>query len=85
VTVCPVSCFHGDDEMLYVDQGVCIDCKACIPACPVGAILDFDELPEGKEEWLTINAEKAPVLPQVFEKQNPLPTAEARARELGKL
>ena len=31
VAVCPVECFHYDDNMLYIDPDVCIDCSACIP------------------------------------------------------
>ncbi|MFZ0650053.1 MAG: 4Fe-4S binding protein, partial [Pseudolabrys sp.] len=37
VAVCPVECFHSDEERTYIDPDVCIDCGACIPACPVHA------------------------------------------------
>ena len=83
VTVCPVSCFHGDDEMLYIDNQVCIDCSACIPMCPVEAIYDVDDLPDDKKPWIEINAEKAPGLPVIEESQDPSPSAEARRAELG--
>ena len=83
VTVCPVACFHGDEEMLYIDNDVCIDCAACIPECPVNAIYEEDDLPEDKKIWIEINAEKAPNLPVVDEKQDPLPTAEQRKADLG--
>jgi ferredoxin len=83
VTVCPVNCFHGDDEMLYIDPEVCIDCGACIPECPVQAIFEEPDLPEDKAEWIAINAEKSPLLPVIDEKQEPLPTAEKRKAELG--
>lgn len=83
VTVCPVNCFHGDEEMLYIDPDVCIDCSACIPVCPVQAIYEGDSIPEDKKQWIQINAERAPLLPVVSEKQEPLPTAEARRAELG--
>ena len=39
VSVCPVEAFHVDDEMLYINPDVCIDCSACVPECPVEAIL----------------------------------------------
>jgi len=84
VTVCPVSCFHGDAEMLYIDQDVCIDCKACVAICPVSAIKDADELDGNLEHWIAINAERSRVLPLVVEKEQPLSTADARRRELGK-
>lgn len=83
VLVCPVACFHGDDEMLYIDNNVCIDCAACIPECPVEAIYEEDDLPEDKKIWIEINAERAPNLPIVEEKQEPLPTAEQRKADLG--
>jgi ferredoxin len=83
VTVCPVNCFHSDEEMLYIDPEVCIDCGACIPECPVQAIYEEPDLPADKSEWIEINAEKAPNLPVIDEKQDPLPTAEKRKAELG--
>ena len=83
VATCPVSCFHGDAEMLYIDPVACIDCGACIPACPVQAIYSCYDMPPDKEEWTDINAERAPKLPVVNKKQEPLPTADARRAELG--
>ncbi len=83
VTVCPVACFHGDEEMLYIDPEVCIDCSACVPACPVHAIFEEKDLPEDQRHWIAINAERAPLLPVIDDKQEPLPTAEARKAELG--
>jgi ferredoxin len=83
VTVCPVDCFHGDAEMLYIDPDECIDCGACVPECPVQAIYDEADLPADKQAWIALNAEKAKGLPVVNEKGDPLPTAEARKKELG--
>ena len=83
VTVCPVACFHGDQQMLYIDNVACIDCSACVPACPVHAIYEQTDLPEQKREWIAINAQRAAVLPVISEKQTPLPTAAARRGELG--
>ena len=48
VDVCPVDCIHPrKDEpefeqvtMLYIHPEECIDCGACVPACPVNAIYD---------------------------------------------
>ena len=46
VDVCPVDCIHPKKdevdfegvEHLYIDPDECIDCGACVPACPVSAI-----------------------------------------------
>lgn len=83
VGVCPVDCFHGDAEMLYIDPAECIDCGACVPECPVEAIYEEGAVPPGEERWLAINAERAAHLPIVREKEEPLRTAEERARDLG--
>lgn len=83
VTVCPVDCFHGDEQMLYIDPDECIDCGACVPECPVEAIYDETELPDDQAPWQAINAKRAGSLPVVCEKAEPLPTAAARKRELG--
>ena len=83
VVVCPVDCFHASPEMLYIDPDECIDCGACVPECPVEAIYPEDELPEDKKEWLQINIEKSPGLPVITEKEDALPTAEERKKELG--
>jgi ferredoxin len=78
-----VACFHGDDEMLYIDNDVCIDCGACIPECPVQAIYEESDIPDELREWIDINAERAPGLPVIEDKQDPLPGAEERRAELG--
>lgn len=83
VTGCPVSCFHGDDERLYIDPDLCIDCGACIPLCPVKAILEDIDLADDGRRWLAINAERASALPVIGERQPALEGAEARRAALG--
>ncbi|MEG3591843.1 MAG: ferredoxin family protein [Pseudomonadota bacterium] len=83
VSVCPVECFHADDEMLYIDPDVCIDCSACIPECPVQAIFEEDDLPPDKEDWVEINEERSQELPAITEKTDPLPGAEEKKESLG--
>lgn len=58
VEVCPVDCIHSgdDEEMYYIDPEECIDCGACLPVCPVEAIFPDDDIPEGQEKYLEINA-----------------------------
>jgi ferredoxin len=49
VVVCPVGCFYEGRQMLYIHPDECIDCEACVPACPSRAIFHADHLPE---EWV---------------------------------
>ena len=43
--VCPVDCIHDAGEQFVIDPDECIDCGACVSACPVGAIFHEDDLP----------------------------------------
>lgn len=83
VTVCPVECFHFDDQMTYIDPETCIDCGGCVAACPVQAIYEAATLPEDLHDWIGINATKAAELPVLSKRLEPLPEAETRKRELG--
>jgi len=78
-----VECFHGDAERTYIDPDVCIDCGACIPACPVHAIYEIIDIPDDQRNWIAINAERSHELPLVYTKQDPLPTAATRRAQLG--
>ncbi len=63
VDVCPVDCIHprkdeGDFEpatQLYIHPDECIDCGACVPACPVEAIFALEEVPEKWANYIEIN------------------------------
>jgi ferredoxin len=70
-------------QLTYIDPDVCIDCGACIPACPVRAIYEVIDMPDDQRHWIEINAERARALPVVYAKQEPLPTAAARRAQLG--
>ncbi len=65
VDVCPVDCIHPrKDEpefetttMLYIHPDECIDCGACVPACPVAAIYDStDSTPDSQKDLIEANA-----------------------------
>lgn len=65
VDVCPVDCIHPrKDEpefeqatMLYIHPEECIDCGACVPACPVTAIYDsIDSTPASQKNLIEANA-----------------------------
>jgi ferredoxin len=65
VDVCPVDCIHprkDDPEfeqatMLYIHPEECIDCGACVPACPVAAIYDSVEAtPSTQQDLIEANS-----------------------------
>ena len=83
VDVCPVDCIHprkdepefGQSTMLYIHPEECIDCGACVPACPVSAIYDSPEsVPASQKELVEANS--------VFRAGDP--GAVARAEEIVK-
>lgn len=76
VAVCPVDCFHGDDEMLYIDPDECIDCGVCVDECPVTAIFPEEEVPEKWKSYIELNAKYAKEWPTIEESKSPLDTAE---------
>jgi ferredoxin len=67
VEVCPVDCFHEGPNMLVIDPEECIDCTLCEPECPVEAIISEDDIPEGKEQLLELNAELSKSWPVISE------------------
>lgn len=83
VAVCPVDCFHGSAERLYIDPDVCIDCAACVPICPVKAICDSFDLDGEADAMVEMNRRMSLELPVVDETTDPLPTAETRRVALG--
>ena len=83
VTTCPVACFHLSDERAYIDPEVCIDCSACISACPVHAIVESIDLEPEQQHWIEINAREAKRYPVVSGKLPPLNGADARRSQLG--
>lgn len=48
--VCPVEAFFigNNEKRVLIDPEICIDCEACVSACPEGAILS-DSLAEQKD------------------------------------
>ena len=57
VEVCPVDCFYEGENMLVIHPDECIDCGACVPACPVEAIFALDETPEKWKSFIEVNAQ----------------------------
>ena len=80
VDVCPVDCIHPrKDEpefatttMLYIHPEECIDCGACVPACPVLAIYDgVEATPSHQKDLIEANG--------VFRAGDPAALAKAEA------
>jgi NAD-dependent dihydropyrimidine dehydrogenase PreA subunit len=59
-----VDCIHptpdeadfDQHDQLYIDPEECIDCDACVEACPVDAITAMDQVPAEWERYIEINA-----------------------------
>ncbi len=83
VEVCPVDCFYEGANMLVIHPDECIDCGVCEPECPIDAILPDTE--PGMETWVEFNRKYSEIWPVIIEKRDPLPDAEARENEDGKL
>lgn len=64
VEVCPADCIRPrpDDpdfttaEQLYIDPKSCIDCEACVTACPVEAVHAQGRLPLAIASYAEVNA-----------------------------
>ena len=80
VEVCPVDCFHEGPNFLVIDPEECIDCTLCEPECPVEAIYSEDELPDGQEKYLELNAELSRDWPVIAEKIDAPPDADDWAK-----
>ncbi|PCI73304.1 MAG: ferredoxin [Gammaproteobacteria bacterium] len=76
VEVCPVDCFYEGPNFLVIDPDECIDCALCEPECPIDAIFEEDDLPDGQEKFIAINAELAQKWENITELKPPLPDAE---------
>ncbi len=64
VKVCPVDCIYGltvEDpayqKQLFIQPDECINCAACEPECPWGAIFEDTQVPEIFKDDTEINAQ----------------------------
>jgi ferredoxin len=52
-----VDCIYEGARSLYIQPDECINCGACVPACPEEAIYYEDDLPESLQRHLKDNEE----------------------------
>ena len=87
VDVCPVDCIHPrKDEpefeaapMLFIHPDECIDCGACVPACPVVAIYDsVDSTPSSQKALVTPTTSTAAAMPTPWRRLSPSCRATSR-------
>lgn len=57
VKECPVDCIYEGARALYIQPDECINCGACVPACPEEAIFFEEDLPESSRRHLQDNAD----------------------------
>jgi NAD-dependent dihydropyrimidine dehydrogenase PreA subunit len=53
INQCPVDCIYLAERSAYIHPDECIDCGACVPVCPVTAILSQEDLEAGDMRLLT--------------------------------
>lgn len=76
VDVCPVDCFREGPNFLVIDPTECIDCTLCVPECPAEAIFAEDDVPDGQQQFIALNAELAKVWPAITESKEGLDDAD---------
>ena len=71
VEVCPVDCFQEGPNFLVIDPDECIDCTLCEPECPAEAIFAEDDVPDGMQNFIELNAELSRKWPIITEMKAP--------------
>ena len=68
--------------MLVIHPDECIDCGVCEPECPPEAILPDSE--PGADAWIEVNREMSEIWPNIGQRIDPMPNAEASQGETEK-
>lgn len=55
VKECPVDCIYWGARALYIQPDECIDCGACVPACPEDAIFFDEDVPDNMTVYIAEN------------------------------
>jgi len=81
VAVCPVDCIYPGEyqgqEFMVIDPTICITCGACLPECPIGAIVESEDYDPA---YAKINEELTPQFkdnPKVTERPKDEPPRKA--------
>jgi ferredoxin len=87
VAVCPMDCFFEGPNFLAIHPEECIDCSICVAECPVGAIVNANEVTEAQAPFVELNARLArdPRWTRITQRKAPLPDHAAWAGVVGKL
>ena len=81
VEVCPVDCFYEGENMLVIHPDECIDC-VCEPECRLKPLPDSEP---GAEAWLEVNREMSEIWPNIGQRIDPMPNAEASQVKRGNM
>jgi ferredoxin len=63
VQSCPATCFYEGKSMLVIKPEDCIDCGACEPECPAGAIIR--DTASDAAKWVEFNRKYAALWPNI--------------------
>ena len=70
VEVCPADAFREGPNFLAISPDDCIDCALCVPACPVKAIYQEEDVPEDQREFIVLNRELAAAWEPIYQRKD---------------
>ena len=76
VDVCPTDAFREGSNFLAIDPDDCIDCRLCVPECPVSAIFDERDIPLAQRPFIDVNRQLAKTWRMIARGKAPLPDAD---------
>lgn len=85
VDVCPTDAFRDGANFLAIDPDDCIDCRLCVPECPVDAIFEDDDVPKELAHFIVLNGELAKIWKPIHRMRAPAPDAEQWGKVKDKL
>ena len=85
VEVCPADAFREGPNFLAISPDDCIDCALCVPACPVKAIYQEEDVPEDQREFIVLNRELAAAWEPIYQRKDAPADARQWSNVKGKL